>query len=134
MIAAKYSKTLIQRQFITDLATETAVDIYQVQTSIAKAHSRSGTFYRFLAQRPFSITNLGMGVRLIMRYLVPIRYMDMKIDYRTNTKKKNYQPIYNKIVWGFIYGYLYKQLRWGISRQLNEAIIEKLTSVGFKLQ
>lgn len=133
MIAAKYNKALIDREFISSLATETATDIYQVMSGIAKTHSKSGKFYRYLSQKPFTVSNMGMGVRLSMSFLTGIRYMDMKRS-RSGKLKKNYQPIYNKIVWGFIYGYLYKQLRYGITQSMNEAITKRLQNAGFKLQ
>lgn len=134
MISAKYNKALINREFITELANETASDIYEVQTNIAKSHANSGKLYRYLQQKPFTLSNSGFGMRLAMSYPVRIRYMDMKKDPKTGKKKKNYQPIYNKIVWGFIYGYLYKQLMYGVSQQMNQAIINRLESSGFKLK
>ena len=134
MIAAKYNTALIKREFITELATETASDIYRVQTGIAQVKSLSGKSYRMLAQKPFTVTGSGSGVRLVMKFPLSLRYMDMKTDYRTGRKKQNYVPVYNKIVWGFIYGYLYKQLIYGISRDLNEAIVKRLRAAGYKMQ
>jgi hypothetical protein len=133
MIAAKYNKALIDREFISGLATETANDIYQVQQGITQTNKRSGKFYRYLQQRPFAVTNMGLGVRLTMSFLSGIRYADMKHS-RSGKLKHNYTPIYNKIVWGFIYGYLYKQLMWGISKSVNEAVTNRLQAAGYKLK
>jgi len=51
-MSGKYNKALINREFIRELATETAADVYRVQTSIARAHKNTGRFYRFLSQNP----------------------------------------------------------------------------------
>lgn len=90
--------------------------------------------YRYLSTRPFTVASMSSLVRLTMPYPIRIRYQDMRNDPKTGKPKKNYQPIYNKIVWGFIYGYLYKQLMYGISQQMNEAIINRLRSAGYKMQ
>lgn len=134
MIAANYNTAIVKREFITGLATETATGIYRVQTGISKVKAQSGSIYRFLAGRPFIVTSSGTGVRLIMQFPVGLRYMDMKKDYRTGKNKANYVPVYNKIVWGFIYGYLYKQLIYGYSRQFNDAIVSRLRASGYKPQ
>lgn len=134
MLSAKYNKALINREFIRGLATETASDIYSVQASIAQNHKGSGELYRYLSQKPYTVISTGFGVRMELPYPIRIRYMDMKTDPKTGKTKKNYTPIYNKIVWGFVYGSLYKQLMYGISQQLNEAIINRLQAAGYKMQ
>lgn len=130
MIAAKYNKAIVEREFITGLATETATDIYQVISG--KPEVDIAGFASFLSGNPFSVINAGAGVRLEMRFPLGLRYMDMKKDYRTGKPKSNYVPVYNKIVWGFIYGYLYKQLIYGYSQSFNEAVTSRLTNSGLK--
>ena len=130
-ISAKHRKALIQRQFIVDLATETAEDIYAAQLPIAKNRGWN-SIARHLSGRPFQVLNSGRGVTLKMDFLMKMRFMDMRKDAQ-GKKKKYYTPIYNKIVWGFIYGYLYKRLIYGISKDLNEAITQRLINSGYKL-
>ncbi len=134
MLSAKYNKALINREFMRGLADETFSDIYSVQANIAQNHKGSGELYQFLSRKPYTIVSTGFGIRGELPYPIKIRYMDMKTDPKTGKTKKNYQPIYNKIVWGFVYGYLYKQLMYGISQQLNEAIINRLQAAGYKMQ
>ncbi len=130
-ISAKYRKTLINRQFIIDEASATASDIYKLQTTIAKTHSGSGHLSRFLSTKPFTVNARGSGVILTLNYPLAIRYMDMKKD-KYGKIKKHYDPIYNKIVWGYIYGYLYRRLIYGISRDMNQAIVQRLETAGYK--
>ena len=132
MISAKYNKALINREFIRGLTDETFSDIYSVQATIAQNHKGSGELYQFLSRQPYTIVSSVSGIRGELSYPLKIRYMDMKTDPKTGKPKKNYTPIYNKIVWGFVYGYLYKQLMYGISQQLNEAIINRLHNAGYK--
>jgi hypothetical protein len=131
-ISAKYSKALIQRQFIVDMATETATDIYQMQLPIAKNRGWQN-IARQLSGTPFQVLTNGRGVVLVMPYLMQMRFMDMRKDAHGKTKKY-YTPIYNKIVWGMIYGYLYKRLIYGISKDMNQAITERFVNSGFNIQ
>ena len=134
MSSLSLNKRLINREFITSLTRETAEDIYRVQARIAQTNRRTGKFYRFLQRKPYHLQNTGRGVSLVMNYLVGIRYADIKYNPVTGAKKRNYTPIYNKIVWGFIYGFLYKQLGFGISKRMNAAIVQRLQNMGYKLK
>lgn len=131
-ISAKYQKELINRQFIVDVATETANDIYTMQLPIAKNWAWNN-IARQLASKPYQVINTGRGVTLVMPYLVQMRFMDMRND-ASGKAKKYYTPIYNKIVWSMIYGYLYKRLIYGISKDMNQAITQRLINSGYNIQ
>lgn len=130
-ISAKHSKTLINRQFIADEATETAEDIVSMQLPIAKNRGWKN-ITKNLSNKPFTVVQTGRGVKLTFNYLLKMRFMDMRKDSHGNVKK-NYTPIYNKIVFGTIYGYLYKRLIYGISKDMNEAITQRLINSGYKI-
>lgn len=132
-ITGKYAKTLIQQQYIKELAVETANDIYNTQAQIAKGFPYSSEVVRILQQRNYSVTSAGRGVRLVLNYPLELRLMDLKY-YKNRKKKPWYTPIYNKVLGGFIYGYLYKRLIYGISKQMNEAVTQHLRSAGFNIQ
>lgn len=130
-ISQKNLKTLINQQFIVDEAKQTADDIYSVQLPIAKNRAWEN-ISKQLATKPYTVVTTSRGVILTMPYLVQMRFMDMRKDAHGN-KKRHYTPIYNKIVWGFIYGFLYKRLIFGISRDMNEALTQRLTNSGYKI-
>lgn len=131
-ISAKYRKTLINQQFIADIAKETADDIYSTQLPIAKNKGWKKIAAQ-LASKPYTVETSGNGVILKMPFLLHMRFMDMR-NLPNGKQKKNYKPIYNKIVWGFIYGYLYKRLIYGISKDLNQAISQRLINSGYNIQ
>ena len=124
-------KSLISLQFIRGEAQQTAQDILKVQRSIAANHKQSGYLQSLLAKANYSVVLRGNGVAMSIVYPLHIRFMDMK---RIKGKQKTYyQPIYNKIVWGNVYGYLYRKLVYGISSRLNQIIYSKLLNSGFKI-
>lgn len=131
-ISANNRKTLINQQYIADLAKETANDIYSVQLPIAKNKGWKAIAAQ-LASKPFTVETSGRGVILKMPFLLRMRFADMRNDI-TGKPKKNYTPIYNKIVWGFIFGYMYKRLIYGISKDMNEAITQRLINSGYNIQ
>lgn len=130
-ISAKYTKTLIDRQFIANEAEQTANDIIDIQLPIAKNKGWT-RIVKNLSSRPFTVVQSGRGVVLTFNYLTLMRFMDMRKD-RYGNEKPDYTPIYNKHVFGLIYGYLYKRLVAGIGKDLNEAIVQQLTNAGYKL-
>jgi len=127
-ISSKYRKTLIHQQFIADLAEETANDIYDTQITIAR-NMDSKSLYRFLSQKPFRIVRKARGVVMTLNYRLSVRFSDMKWDTK-GKKKQNYTPIYNKIVFRFVFSFMYKQLIFGVGRGLNEAIEQRLIDSG----
>lgn len=127
-ISSKYRKTLIHQQFIADLAEDTANDIYDTQIAIAR-NMKSKSLYNYLKTKPYSITKTNHGVTMTLNYRTSVRFADIRWD--VNGKKKdNYNPIYNKIVFGYVYSFMYKQLIAGVGRGLNEAIEQRLINSG----
>lgn len=134
MSSLSLNKRLINREFITSLTRESADFIYTTSARIARTDLNSSKFYRYLQRKPYHIQNTGRGVTLKMNFLLGIRHADIKFNPFTGAKKRNYTPIYNKIVWKTIYGYLIPQLGFGISKRMNAAIVQRLQNMGYKLK
>lgn len=59
---------------------------------------------------------------LTITYPLYTRYLDMQYRTRPKRKQKKKAPIYNKLVYGFMKGYIYSRLRGGLARHLVERI------------
>lgn len=59
---------------------------------------------------------------LMITYPVYLRYLDMQYRNRPIRKQKKKAPIYNRLVYGFMKGYIYSRLRGGLARYLVEKI------------
>ena len=140
-ISGKYAKTLIHQQFIKELATETATDVYSTQYTIVKAipainkwrKQQITELSRIIQQRNFQISNRGTGIYWVMNYPLEIRLADLSF-WGDGSKKTSLSQVYNRVIGGFIFGYFYKMLINGISAQLNEAITQRLRSAGYNIQ
>ena len=83
----------------------------------ATYRSRSGSLARALADKPdVSVSDRSFSIEV--EYPIHIRFLDMKKRWSKKkermVRKKNYAPIYNK----YVYGYL----KSGIMNRLNELI------------
>ncbi|MBI9062623.1 MAG: hypothetical protein JEZ14_11615 [Marinilabiliaceae bacterium] len=63
--------------------------------------------------------NKTVNPTLAIDYPIHIRFLDMKENGK-GFEKENYYPIYNKPLYGFIFSYAYKQLRYGLLANIRE--------------
>lgn len=121
MSQATNSRQLAFTDYAAGVLYETGERVLEKQRSVASTHyaRRTGQLTSHLQSRPFHVNKSPAGARLIFDYLKKIRFIDMSKT-ASGKKKKNYHPIYNRILWGFIYGYAYSQLRYGFSSNLRE--------------
>jgi hypothetical protein len=109
---------------------DTGESVIKEQHGIAESYytRRSGELVRNLASRPFNVMKSFVNAQLIFNYLKHIRFLDLKRT-ATGKKKRNYQPIYNKPLYGYIYNFTYAKLRYGLSQTLKEQSVDPLKTV-----
>ena len=62
---------------------------------------------------------------MTIRYPLYIRFLDMKKG-TGGKKKKNYEPIYNKYVYGYLYGGIYRRLKAALGGYVRRVITHNL--------
>lgn len=95
------------------------IKLSQASGSGATTHGRSGMIMQALSQSP-RIDQIGDGVRTELTYPMYIRFVDMK-------KYGNYR-IYNRPIWGTLYGDTIKELKYGFREWLRTNMTENLTN------
>jgi hypothetical protein len=124
-ISGKYQKEYLSSQFAHTLFQQTGTKLsVAIASLVHRVHVRDA-----ILKKDFSIKQTSSGIDFEYRVPHELRLMDLRRYGRT--RKKNYVSVYNKPLMGFIYGYLYKQLIWGYSRFINEAVNQSLTDAGF---
>ena len=120
MITKKYTTPDIQA-LAEQVFYRTGERVIAQQRDILKAHYRrkSGKLAGNLSSRPFSVMRTAAGARLLINYLIRIRFLDLKLTKRGRVKDR-YYPIYNKPLYGFVYGYAYGALRWGLTSNIKD--------------
>lgn len=108
----------------------TGDELLKEQAGILKTHysRRSGGLISMLTGRNFDVIMLSTGVKLIINYLKYIRFLDMKKT-AMGKKKKVYQPIYNRPLYGYIYNVTYPRLRYGLSENIRNRTVEPLKAI-----
>ena len=108
---------------VGDILTDTGIRLTREQAAIAETYynRRSGFLSSRLKSKPFIVSASGTGANLIINYPLYIRFLDMS-KAGSGKRKKVYFPIYNRPLWGYIYGYAYKLLRLGLSNNIRDRI------------
>jgi len=124
------SKKFAFSQIASGVLYNTGSKLIRQQTDILKTYynRQTGATLANLSSQPFSVVASSQRVTLLIKYLSSIRFLDLKKTSKGKNKKV-YQPIYNKPLYGFIYGYAYSRLRYGFTQSVTEATIDPLKIV-----
>ena len=129
-IAAGNQKSLAFNKYAADVMRRVAVDLFdeQARTASLGLEEQSGQLMEHLRSAPYSVNESNGGVFLQLKYILKVRFLDLKKTRRGNTKT-NYTPIYNRLVWGFVFGDLYPQLRYGFTEQVRQKYVNSLKEI-----
>lgn len=111
--------------FAAEVFTDTGTPLLEQQAGIASTYlNKTGYLSGRLSEKPFKVTETDGGATMIIEYPDYIRFLDLK-KAASGRAKKTYYPIYNKPLYGFIYGYAYARLRAGLSSNIRNALSVK---------
>ena len=119
MMTEDYTRTL------NSLLTEQRASLLAAQNMVGTVYyvNRTGELLSALEQTP-TVSNM----RLSIRYPRYIRFLDLRRG-NGGRRKKYYEPIYNKYVAGYLYGGVYRRLRYALSGYVTRTITRTLNNV-----
>lgn len=85
---------------------------------------RTGSIGASLASAAAQVRKSAGGATLSFDYAIDLRFLDMKKT--KHGKKKIYGPVYNKPLWGYVYGYIFGTLRYGLSAKVQQEIFDEI--------
>lgn len=85
---------------------------------------RTGSIGASLATTAAQVRKSAEGATLSFNYAIDLRFLDMKET--KHGKKKIYGPVYNKPLWGYVYGYIFNTLRYGLSKKVQQEIFDEI--------
>ena len=134
MISQNNTKKILLIDHTAEVLVDTAEKLLHEQSGILETYfnRKSGILARHLASRPFHVKKSSSGVRLVIDYMSQIRFMDMKKT-AFGKRKKIYHPIYNKPVYGFIFGYAYDRMRFGLTNYLRQETTAKVDAIQIEI-
>lgn len=109
-------------QFAAEVLSDTAGRLLNQQSGIADTYlRRTGSLAEKLASPIYNVVANEDGANLTINYPAKIRFLDLKKT-RRGRLKKVYYPIYNRPVYGYIYGYALARLRAALNSNVREAL------------
>jgi len=134
MISQNNTKKGLLIDQTAEVLVDTTEKLLQEQSGILETYfnRRTGTLARHLASRPFHVNKTAAGVSLTISYMAQIRFMDLK-KAASGRKKKIYHPIYNKPVYGYLFGYAYDRLRFGLTQYLRQETTAKVDAIQIEI-
>ena len=130
MLTEQYTKTPINTKICADILNEAGQKMFKAQYREATTYlvTRTGWLRQGLSSGTPQATVSGDKISAVFNYPKHIRFLDFKRG-RSKRKKKNYVPIYNKYVFGYMMGYAYDRLSAGLSAYIRSAMYWELSSI-----
>jgi len=130
MLTEQYKKGLSFLDHSTEVLDDTAEKLLKQQRGILSTYynRRTGTLQSHLQSHPFHVKKSSAGADLVIDYLAQIRFMDLRKTVK-GKNKKIYHPIYNKPLYGFLFGYAYYRLRMGLLEYLRQETTAKVDTI-----
>lgn len=118
----------VKTAFVSAILKGNAEAIRKEQTQVVDEWNlfESGNLKSWL-QGHFSVNNADGGAKLSMRYLTYARFLDMKRP-GTSQAKRNAYHLYNRIVYGFLYGQMLPTIRYGFTEDVKNQIANAIAS------
>jgi len=108
-------------QFAAEVLSETGSGVTKQQSGIADVYlRRTGWLSEQLGSGIYTVTSNDDGASLVINYPKQIRFLDLKKSVLGRLKKV-YYPIYNKPLYGYVYGYAFARLRAALNSNIREA-------------
>lgn len=128
------TEQFIRTRFIHDVLVKDVGLIYSTQEEIVNTylHQRSGQLSSYLSRPSFSESDSESGVKLTMRVLSYLRFLDIdsggygKRKDRVAKYMRSKLALYNRTVWGVLYHETFPRMRYGLSQDIRKAILEEL--------
>jgi hypothetical protein len=127
MVSQKYIKGMLYSAFIAQVLQYAAPRILSEQAARVETYynERTGHIVDSLMNQAFRVQNHRGGATLNFDYLIDLRFLDMKYT-ASGRRKKLYGPVYNKPLWGYVYGYVFGTLKYGLSEAVQKEIFDEL--------
>ncbi len=126
MISDQYQRQMVYSEFTARVLRNAAGMILKEQAKNIDSYLnyRTGHTINSLYDA-FIVTKSGSGAVLHFNYLIDLRFIDLKRT-ASGHKKKVYGPVYNRPLWGYVYGYAFGTLRYGLTETVQTEIFDMI--------
>jgi len=126
------SDTIIKDKFINDQLIAGANKIFDLQSDVVEQvlSSKTGQLLANLSSRKFGIDGSGQHFMLSVSILNYLRFNEIRKDMPLRGKLH----LYNRIVWGVLYGETLPAIKFGLTDEIREIVRQQIKESGVQLQ
>jgi hypothetical protein len=127
MISDQFNRGMLFEEFTAQVLQNAAPKIMSEQADRVYRYynERTGHIGESLMNHIFQVLRSGGGASLEFGYLLDLRFLDLKLT-ASGKKKKLYGPVYNRPLWGYVYGYIFGTLRYGLTQAVQTQIFDQI--------
>lgn len=125
------SDEIIKDKFIADQLTTGVNKVLALQAEVVEQvlSSKTGRLLANLSSRPFGIDGSGQHFMLSVSILNYLRFNEIRDDMALRGKLH----LYNRIVWGVLYGETLPTIKYGLTDEIRESIRKQIEDAGVQL-
>ena len=125
------SDEIIKDSFVTSTLKEGTDKIFTLQSEVAKSllNEKTGRLFSNLEARDFHIAGNGQHYQVVVNILKYLRFNEIRNDIGLRGKLH----LYNRIVWGVLYGETLPELKYGLTDEIYQQIERQLKAAGQQL-
>lgn len=115
---------MIKTEFIHRVVSRDAKRIYATQSEVVDTYlsSRTGKLKDFLSKAPFQLVDNNTFRKVYhFRLLNYLRFLDIKYR-REKMKHRRNLALYNRVVWGIIYGEIQPDILYGFTKGVRKQV------------
>lgn len=118
---------MVYQEFVAQVLQNAAPKILSEQEARVYTYynERTGHIGDSLMNQAFHVQRLGTGATLNLDYLIDLRFLDLK-TLASGRRKRVYGPVYNRPLWGYVYGYIFGTLQWGLTQKVQTEIFDMI--------
>lgn len=127
MISDQYIRGQLYSEFTAQVLRNAAPKIMSEQADRVETYfnERTGHIVDSLMNQAFRVQRMGDGAILQLDYLIDLRFLDIKTT-ASGKKKRLYGPVYNRPLWGYVYGYIFGTLKYGLTQKVQAEIFDMI--------
>jgi len=126
------SDSIIKDEFVTKMLKKGTNKVFTLQQEVVESvlHERTGNLFANLNNRKFGITGNDGKYQVSVHILKYLRFQEIRSNWGLRSKLS----LYNRIVWGVLYGETLPAIKYGLTDEIKAQIRKQLEDAGVQLQ
>lgn len=126
------SDDIIKKEFVTKTISRGAKKIFDLQSDVVQSvlHERTGRLFADMKAKRFVVGSDSKYFTVSATILNYLRFNEI----RSNNNLRGKLHLYNRIVWGVLYGETLPALKFGLTDEMKAQIRKQIQDAGIQLE